>query len=192
MKRMARALSTSFALLIVGATHGCGGGKSAPPPPPCDQACLDGIAIRAMREEMKLAFNLTFQGQPVGDHDFTVACPLGGTARVFGNATSNALQGSTMVKVTFVLDHCAYDRKDDDPKQTYQMTVNGTITEDGTLAVQPTSTTALDIKSDTVSLTGNVYDPPIDYSEASCPVALGQDGNNLSGTACGRTVWVLL
>jgi hypothetical protein len=195
MTRRARKRAASLgAGLVLAAAQACGtnAGNSPPPPPPCDQTCRDDIALRAFRESLKLAFNHTFQGEPVGDHDKTVPCPLGGTVRVFGNATSNALQGSTEVVVTYVFDKCGVPQKDDDPKQTYSITLSGTATENGTIAIQPSSTTALGILSQSMTLTGTVYDPPIDYSETACNLALGQNGNQLSGTMCTRTVGLTL
>lgn len=166
---------------------------AAPAVPPCDQACHDGIALRAMREGMKLAFNLTLQGRPVGPQDVTLPCPLGGgTAHVFGEATSNAVQGATFVHLTYVLDHCGYAQQDTDPKQTYHVTVTGTLKEDGTLAVQPSSTNALTISSDSVTVTGSIGDPPIEINLSACALQLGQNGNNLAGTMCGRDAGVTL
>lgn len=176
----------SLALGASLASAGCGASAtSPPPPPPCDDACKDGVAIKALRETTKLAYNLTFQGKPVGAHDLVTPCPLGGGARVFGAATSNALQGSTEVKLTYVLAECAYLFKDDDAEDNYAMTITGTITQEGILAVQPSSTSAVVMKSDLVKMIGTVYDPPLDYA-AECPVELGQNGNKLTGTVCGR------
>src|SRR5262245_58145120 len=42
-----------------------------PEPPPCDDACTDGIALRSVRETMKLVYNLTLQGNDVGEQDET-------------------------------------------------------------------------------------------------------------------------
>ena len=170
------------------ATPACSSGPKPPPPPPCDDACKDGVALRATREMMKLVFNLTFQGKPVGSYDKTIPCIRGGKARIFGNATSNAVQGATDVDLTFVFEQCAYLQKDTDPKNVYDMTVTGTITEKGTLAVQPTSTTALVIQSDAVTLDGTVYDPPEPYEATSCPLDVLQDGGHVGGTMCGRQV----
>jgi hypothetical protein len=188
-RAMTAALSLFLSISAALACASCGSnvGAKPPPPPPCDQACMDATALRAMREGMKLVFNVTLQGKPVGAQDATVPCPLGGTAHVFGQATSNAVQGATNVALTYVLDHCGYSQTDTDPKQTYSMTLTGTITEDGTLAVQPSASTALEMKSDAMTFSGTVYDPPITYDQSACPLVLGQNGNQLSGTICGRT-----
>jgi hypothetical protein len=141
---------------------------------------------------MKLAFNLTLQGKPVGPQDATTPCPLGGRARVHGNATSNAEQGATEVSLTYEFSACAYSQTDDDPKQTYSVTVNGSITESGTIAVQPSATTALIFTSDGTSITGKVYSPAIDYHADACPMRLGQNGNDLTGTLCERAIGLTL
>jgi hypothetical protein len=166
----------------------CGDGPTPAPPPPCDEKCKDGIALRAMRETLKLAFNLTLQGKPVGTYDVSTPCPRGGTVRIFGSATSNAVQGSTEVKLTYEIASCAYVQKDDDEKENYSITVSGTVTQEGTLAVQPSSTTALLMKSNSITLTGSVYDPPAPYEAKECPLDIFQNGNRVAGTMCGREV----
>lgn len=135
---------------------------------------------------MKLVFNLTLQGKPVGAHDVTVPCPLGGQAHIFGTATSNPTQGSTEVKLTYALDACTLLQRDKDAEENYRLVVGGTFRQEGTLAVQPTATTALSIKGSDVSLVGTVYDPPIPYEERGCEVLLSQTGSRLSGILCGR------
>ncbi|MBX3189488.1 MAG: hypothetical protein KF819_20860 [Labilithrix sp.] len=191
MKRIPGAMSVALlgALLLA---CGSDAGPAPPPPPPCEQLCLDGIALRGLREGMKLIFNLTFQGKDVGTHDFTVPCPLGGTARISGEATSNAIQGTTEVKLEYVFDGCTQLERDDDADENYQLTVTGTVSQVGTIAVQPSSSTALGLRSDKVTITGTVYDPPRPYEVVDCPVVLSQNGNNLAGLLCGRQVGVNL
>ncbi len=186
MRSMKRTFGAATVLALAVA---CGGGGSSAPAavPTCDAACQDAIAIRALRETLKLAFNLTLQGKPVGRHDETVACPLGGSVHVVGEATSNPAQGATNVDLVYELQGCTYTLKDDDPKQTYSMSLVGNVEQKGVIAVQPTSTTALGFRSGSVSFKGSVYNPSIAYEQAACAVVLQQDGNKLSGTLCGRT-----
>jgi hypothetical protein len=66
------------------------------------------------------------------------------------------------------------------------MVVSGTLEQEGILAVQPTATTALAMKSAGVSLVGTVYDPPVAYEERACPVLLSQSGSRISDVLCGR------
>ena len=191
---MDRWMKRTVVVTLAATALGCGtsAGNSPPPVPPCDQACQDGIALRSLREGMKLVYNLKLQGKPVGPQDATVPCPLGGSAHVFGTATSNAIQGSTEVQLTYVLDHCAYSQKDTDPLKSYSVTFNGTVLEVGTIAVQPTSTTALVITSDVLDLTGKVHEPAVDYAANACKLGLAQTGSRLSGELCGRTAGVTL
>lgn len=160
------------------------------PSPPCRDECMDGIALRSLRETMKLAYNLTLQGNDVGEQDETTDCPLGGSARVFGTATSEPVHGATEVDLTYELRSCAYIERDEEPEESYEMTIDGVITQTGIMAVQPTATTALLMQSDAVTLDGNVYDPPREFHEADCVVDLAQNGNDLSGVFCGREAGV--
>jgi hypothetical protein len=161
-----------------------------PEPPPCDDACNDGIALRSLRETMKLVYNITLQGNPEGDQDETTECPLGGNARIFGTATAEPVHGATEVELTYELDDCAYIELDDEPEESYRMRLDGTVTQSGTIAVQPTATTALLMKSDSMTLDGTVFDPPRDFQEEDCVVDVAQNGNDLSGLFCDREVGV--
>jgi len=136
----------------------------------------------------KLMYNLTLQGKPVGPQDQTVPCPEGGSARVSGEATSNAIQGSTEVKLTYEFKGCGYTQKDDKAEQTYSVKLTGSVSQDGVLSAQSTATTALIMKSAAMSVAGTVNDPPLDYNETDCVVEMTQDGNHISGKICGRAV----
>jgi hypothetical protein len=175
--------------LLLGAipSLACTNVGSSPASPPCVQACLDGVALTALRDELKLVYNLTLQGKSVGKQDATTSCPLGGSAHVSGTATSDASVGATMVNLTYDFTQCAYSQTDSDPTQTYSVTVTGTMTEVGVLSAESSSTTALTIKSTSVTLDGTVYSPPSQYDEKDCALDLGQSGNELSGTFCGRS-----
>ena len=135
-----RALCLMTALFALAAS-GCAD-EQAEASPPCEETCQDETAVRALRETMKLVYNLTLQGNPVGPQDESTPCPLGGSAHVFGTATSNAQFGATEVALTYELVDCHYLSRDEQPGENYDMTVTGTVTQSGTLAVQPTATTA--------------------------------------------------
>lgn len=183
------ALASLVTLVALGALAGCSAtAATPPPPPPCDLACQDDKAVHALREMLKLAFNYTLQGKPVGAHDESTDCPMGGKVRVAGTASSNALQGATEVDLVVTFDACRYLQKGDDPEENYDMTVTGVISEKGTLAVQPSATSAVTFKSDAVTLSGEVYDPAIPYTAEACPLELGQNGSRIDGLLCGRKV----
>lgn len=165
---------------------GCGD-DTAPPAPPCHEECQDRVALRALRETLKLVYNLTLQGNPVGAQDETTPCPQGGSAHVFGTATSNAVQGATDLSLSYELEACAYLQRDDHPDENYDVVLTGTVVQSGTLAVQPTATTALVMSSDAITVEGTVYDAPIAYLADACAAELGQNGDHLSGTLCGRS-----
>ena len=179
-------------LLLVTGVLACTSGPTPDPPPPCDQLCLDGTAMLGMRLTLKQIYNQTLQGRPVGPQDAKYTCPLGGSARVFGAATSNVVQGATEVTLTYELDECVLLDRDADPKGNYRLATSGKITQTGTLAVQPTATTALGMKSDAITITGTVYDPPVPYEQRACPLVTNQDGSKLTGTLCGRDFSTLL
>jgi hypothetical protein len=182
-----RGVVGAVAAAILLAALGCGGsGGAADAAAACSEACADAIAVRALRDAIKLVYNVTLQGKPTGAQDQSTPCPLGGSASVQGQATSNADQGVTSVTLTYVFAQCAFSQTDTDPNQTFVMTLTGTVTESGTIAVQPSSTTSLQFQSDAMTFSGTVYSPPIDVAE-TCAVVLGQSGNDLSGTLCGRS-----
>ncbi len=170
-------------------TLGCGS-EQADPSPPCEQECKDANAMRAVRETMKLVYNLTLQANPVGEQDELTPCPQGGGARVFGEASSDPMQGATLVDLTYQFVNCKYIERDDEPDENYAITLNGNVTQQGIIAVQPSATSALIIRSEALSLAGTVYDPPLAYEESDCVVELGQSGNQVSGTICGRVAGV--
>jgi hypothetical protein len=182
----------AMAGLVAIVACGGGGGGSSSTVPPCDPKCMDGVAVLALRDAMKTVYNVTLQGQPVGAQDKTTGCTLGGTARVHGTATSNASQGTTMVMLTYDFTGCRYSQVDADPAHAYDVTLDGSITEQGTIAVQPSSTTSLVLESASMTIAGKVYSPGVAYSETACVVKLGQDGGNVSGTLCGRVAGVTL
>jgi hypothetical protein len=173
------------ALVFAWLLFGCGS-EQADPAPPCEQQCKDDNAVRAIRETMKLVYNLTLQGNPVGAQDELTPCPHGGGARVWGEATSDSMQGATFVDLSYQFANCKYIERDDEPDENYAITLNGIITQQGTIAVQPSATSALIMKSEALSLSGTVYDPPLPYEESDCVVELGQSGSKISGTICGR------
>lgn len=157
----------------------------------CDADCQAEVAARGLRETLKLAYNLTLNGKPVGAQDASHAC-LGGDVRVSGEAYSNAEQGSTEVDLVYSFNSCAYQQVDPSQAENYELVFRGDVSESGVLTVQPTAPTALIITSDALEIEGSVFDPPIDYHEPACEVRLQQSGNKLSGTLCGHTVGVSL
>ena len=88
-----------------------------------------------VRLTLKQIYHQTLQGGPVGPQDAKYTCPLGGTAHVFGTATSNAVQGATEVDLTYELDACVLLDRDTDPKGNYHLATSGTTRQIGTLAV---------------------------------------------------------
>jgi len=170
------------------AVQACGGNKPAPPKA-CDAACQDDIALRGIREMMKLAYNFTVQGKPVGAQDATMPCLPTGSVRVSGQASSNSKQGTTTVDLSYDFKACAYTAAiDATPEQNYSLALTGTVAEQGTLAVQPSTNTVIQLQSDDLTVSGTVYQPTVDYDAADCALAATQDGNSVSGTLCGRTV----
>lgn len=176
---------SALAVALVTSPLACGD----PPRPeaaPCDQACQDGVALRATRETLKLAYNLLLQGKPVGEVDVSSPCIRSGSVRIVGRASSNAVQGATEVDLAYTFDRCAVLEKDNEAPENYELEVTGTVTQKGVLAVQPTATTALLLKSDALTLTGTVYAPALPYEAKACVMDIAQNGDAVGGTLCGR------
>ncbi len=186
------ALAMLLAVTLIGPA--CSGAGPSPTAPTCDRVCQDAVAMRAFRETMKQVFNGALQNGPVGPQDQTYACsPFGGTAHITGTATSNANVGTTTVNLTYVFDHCRYIAADTEPTQNYDIAISGTAVEVGTIAVQPGTTTSLTMTSDAMTFAGTVYSPPLPFGSVAdaaapepCALQLAQNGNQLSGTICGR------
>jgi hypothetical protein len=176
------ALSMGLALTLTAC------GEEEAEPKTCDPECQDAVAARGLRDVIKLVYNLTLQGKPIGPQDAETECPHGGSARVAGFALSNPEQGATEVELGYRFEECAYQHKDDDAVESYSVTISGDVGEQGILAVQPTATTALIFASESLSLEGTVFDPPIDYAMSECSLRLAQDGNHMSGTWCEREI----
>jgi len=189
-------------LLCLFLVAGCGAGPRPAPPPPCDQACQDGVALLGLRSAMKVAFNFKIAAMPVGDQDVTTPCvsfdgQLGGTVHIVGTARVNALQGASLVSLTYDFRNCLFSAPPDPTaNQNFSLTFSGKVTEDGTLSVQPTATTAIElatevdpvtmVPTDSLSISGTVYDPPLDYAASDCALSAIQTGNAVSGAFCGR------
>jgi hypothetical protein len=150
---------------------------------------------------MKFAFNDTFQSKDVGEHDLTTHKFLRGSARVFGTAFANGEQGVTEVNLTYVFTQAVYAKKEDEPEENYAIGLDGTIRQEGKIAVQPSAPTALKMVSDWVAVVGVVYDPPINYyarqedggvemadggPAVGCTLEIVQNGNSVAGKFCGR------
>ena len=182
-----RSLSCSLLLSAASLLHaGCNEIDPPPPAPVCEQSCKDGTAMRATREMMKLLYNLTIQGKPVGPQDHTLPCPFGGSARVFGTVGSNATLGTTEVDLTYEFDACGYLQKDDEAPENYDLKLSGVFSQKGTFAAVSGATTAVIIKSPDVTFAGTVHDPELPYNETGCVLEMTQNGNSVSGTICGR------
>jgi hypothetical protein len=119
--------------------------------------------------------------------DASATCLMNGAVQIAGDAGSNPDQGATTVDLNYVFDGCFYQpAKSATHDRNYAMKLNGTVTESGTLSVQPTSTTSLVIRGDDFSFEGTVDDPAVEYRETGCAVDVAQNGNAVSGTLCGR------
>ena len=186
MERMKRvtlaAVVASTALSI-----GCGGNAPAAPAP-CDEACQDGVALRALRVGMRLAYNFAIATKPVGMQDVTAPCIPTGSVHIVGDAQSNAMLGTSQIDLTYTFTNCKNPSKNMTPERNYEVTMNGVVNEKGMLAMGGPTTSLIFTASD-VTIAGKVYDPALDYDKANnCTLVANQDGNNVNGELCGRTV----
>jgi len=173
------------------ASLGCGGNPPAPPPP-CDIQCQDGVAIRALRVGMRLAYNFAIASKPVGKQDATAPCIPSGSVHIVGTAESNAMLGTSQIDLTYTFTNCKNPSiKSTTPERNYNVTMNGVVNEKGTLAMGGPTTSLVFIGTG-LGIVGPVYDPPVDYPppehpQLDCELFANQDGNNVNGTLCGRT-----
>jgi len=197
-----RGLESRAGLLLL-LLAGCGAGPRPAAAPACDQACQDGVALRALRTAMKIAYNFEVSTKPVGPQDGTAPCisfdgSRGGSVHVFGDAEVNAVQGASIVSLTYDFKDCLYSAPPDpSADQNYSLTLTGQVIENGTISVQPTATTALIIQTvvdsstlqpaNSLSASGTVYDPALDYVVSGCALSVVQNGNAVSGALCGRS-----
>lgn len=184
----AAAIPVLSVVSLVVAPSGCGGSESEADagPPPCDLACRDRTAMRAIRETMKLAYNRTLQGKPVGAHDVAYSCAGSGYAYIYGTATSNAEQGTTEVDLTYEFHQCINENIDDDADETYLVILDGKVTQKGVLAVLPSTPSAVVMRSDGLTVAGQLYNPRVPYFADACRIQMDQNGNHLTARICGR------
>ncbi len=174
--------------MAVGA--GCGTKANTPSPPPCDQACQDGIALRALRDGLTIAYNRAFPqppGAPVpnGAQDATVPCDDVHKVHLFGTAVSDPVQAVTSVNLTYDVPGCPVRATDATADENYALRIAGTVTQTGTVSAQSSAYNALVIRATAVTFSGTVYDPAVSY-EQTCSIEVVQNGNNISGRLCGR------
>jgi hypothetical protein len=162
-------------------------GSSTPPAPPttCDTACADGIVLYALRQTMMLIYNETVLGHEAGALDGGGEC-LTGTAAAGGTALPDGGVAAIGVSLSYDFGACRLLRRETTPGHDYDLTFAGTVSQEGTIAVLNTSTMTLAIKSDALSFSGTVYDPPVHCEGSSCVVDVKQNGNDVTGTICGR------
>jgi hypothetical protein len=191
MKRMMRIAPAFVACATF--SFGCGGNAPAPPAT-CDQACMDGIALRGLRAGMRFAFNFAIATKPVGKQDVMAPCIPSGSVHIVGDAESNAMLGTSQIDLTYTMTDCKIPApQSTTPDRNYNLIVNGVVNEKGELAMGG-PTTALVFTGMGLIFTGSkVYDPPQDYDEPKpmeppCTLSASQDGNNVAGTLCGRMV----
>jgi hypothetical protein len=146
---MSRTLVIAGSLSAALFAMGCSG-KQPARSAPCDQECKDAIALRALREGMRSAFNGRIQGQDAGPQHWNMPCeqvvgPAIGSTNIFGTAVSNREQGITKVNLTYEFLSCLVARTEAEPELNYNLSLKGTVTEVGTLSAQSTSLNALKI-----------------------------------------------
>jgi hypothetical protein len=145
---------------------------------------------------LKLAYNFSVGGKPVGAQDATIPCVYSagtmGSVHVHGSATSNNLQGSTFIgdiaavppaPLLYDFNGCRYIQHDAESEQNFDIILTGSVGELGTLSQQPTATTALAITGSGLHLSGTVYDPASAYDQLWNLGAV-QDGNNVGACIC--------
>jgi hypothetical protein len=105
---------------------------------------------------------------------------------IVGEVESNAMLGTSQVNLTYTFTDCQNPSpKSTTPERNYNLTMNGAVSENGMLAMGG-PTTSLVLMGTGIGFSGTVYDPAVDYSQKDCELSGNQDGNNVTGTLCGR------
>jgi hypothetical protein len=179
-----------WAAVALSLVAGCSSSASDELPPTCSLHCEAATAVRAVRETMKLVFNLSLQGNPVGEQDETVACPDGGSAHLTGQASADSERGTTKVGLAYDFQDCRYEQLSSHPSSSYALSITGRVQQSGVLAGPAQTTTALVLESEILTLQGTLYDPPLEYHAEECVLSVIQEGDRVSGTLCDLVVSV--
>jgi uncharacterized lipoprotein NlpE involved in copper resistance len=150
-----------------------------PPAPICDQACQDEHVAYGLIDIFWFVWNQNISGQPAGAKDFTVAGPQGGTIHVTGTTEVSASTGINTLHLVLVMSDCK------GLKEKYNLTINGTVTADGTFS---TTHKAITYASQQLGYTGTVgKDDWVTNVTGTCNVTVNETFSSVSGTFCNRT-----
>ena len=159
------------------------GGGGSYTPPVCDQECRDyGVGL-ALADTVWLLYgqNIAHRPIPAGGFDTTVACPLGGNARISGELSVS--DDVTHVELTYDLDACA------NSDSFYELAFDGSVVQTGSFDGEDFA--AVTFAGVGLVMSGTVMfldDPSI---EQTCDLSATQEENSgdetFDGRVCGRT-----
>ena len=146
-----------------------------------DQVTTEGILAAA-----DALFEEHIAGRPLGSHDLTVTCPLGGSVRITGTTASDR------ILLTYDLSDCRLEPSSVDASSSVDITLTGELTQDvvpGATASEGTAT----LTATNLSMRGSAtYGSEEGDIDEQCDVAMSLLASEASlagvGELCGRPV----
>jgi hypothetical protein len=149
-----------------------------PQTPVCDQACQDEHTAYGYIQIFWYIWNQNIAGQSVGNKDFTVAGPQGGTVHVTGSTDYSSSNGVNTLHLVLQMNNCK------GMGEKYNLTFTGVVTADGTFSLIHKAITHA---SPVLSYSGTVgKDDWVTDVSGNCAININETLTSTSGTICGR------
>lgn len=145
----------------------------------CTGACVDlqvGIALVSLCNTL---YNTNLAGKPVGRHDVSASCPLGGQAHMTGNVGKSSSDAITTVNLTYAMTGCRVRSNSID------VAFDGTVTLAGSF--DATSYQSENASSKALSYSGSFAGAAV--AGTACDAHVNDDTTaspRYSGSLCGR------
>ena len=164
-----------FGLAMMGILGGCLDLSESSSSSSCDQACVDDRTAVAIVNSLVFLYNTYIAFQPSGVQNFIgEVCPIGGSIDITG--TTSVIGDVTDLDLDFDMTACGVSDPD------FLMTYTGAINENGSFSTVSGNITR-QFTSSLLTFSGTAFGSSVGES---CAVGIVWNGNDLSGTICGR------